>query len=280
MQAWTLDTPEPNSPRPVVGVGHIQVFLSLLCEYETPQSLSEPLRADNVNDDTPDIATALNKVRDQINGFEARYHRDSGSTLLLAVSKKKPASAILEAMQAGQLAFGENYVDEAIAKISSINEPTLSWHFIGAIQSRKTAQIAEHFDWAHGVDRIKIARRLAEQRPANLPDLNICLQVNLDNETTKAGVLLEEVAELAGQCDQLSGIRLRGLMAIPAPRENFDEQRAVLARLRASLLELQTAHPELDTLSMGMSADMEAAIAEQATIVRVGTAIFGARETA
>lgn len=232
-----------------------------------------------MNNDTSRIATALSDVRAQISSFESRYDRDPGTTLLLAVSKKKPASAVLEAMQAGQLSFGENYVDEAIDKISGINEPSLSWHFIGAIQSRKTAQIAEHFDWAHGVDRLKIARRLAEQRPASLPDLNICLQVNLDNEPSKAGVLLNEVAELADQCSTLSGIRLRGLMAIPAPRNDLNEQRAILAQLRQALHAIQQKHNEMDTLSMGMSADMEAAIAEQATIVRVGTAIFGARES-
>ncbi len=232
-----------------------------------------------MNENTLDIADALRSVRTQISDFEDRYQRDTGSVQLLAVSKKKPASAVVAAVAAGQHAFGENYVDEGVAKILEINNPALVWHYIGAIQSRKTAQIAEHFDWAHGVDRLKIARRLAEQRPTHLPPLNICLQVNLDNEASKAGVTLAELPELAAQCAPLEGIVLRGLMAIPAPRKRLEEQRAVLAQLRVGLQSLQQQLPQLDTLSMGMSGDLEAAIAEGATIVRVGTAIFGARDS-
>jgi len=181
--------------------------------------------------------------------------------------------------EAGQLAFGENYVDEGVEKILSIADPSIEWHFIGAIQSRKCNQIAEHFDWAHGVDRLKTAERLSRFRPESLSPLNVCLQVNLDNESSKSGLPLEEVAELASACQNLPGITLRGLMAIPAPRDNFEQQRQVFDQLRQLLTELQIAQPELDTLSMGMSADMEAAIAEGATIVRVGTAIFGARDS-
>lgn len=228
---------------------------------------------------TLNIEAALATVRLQIARFEEQYERRAGSVQLLAVSKKKPVSAIHAAMAAGQTAFGENYVDEGVEKIREIDDSSLVWHYIGAIQSRKTALIAEHFHWAHGVDRLKIARRLAEQRPAHLPDLNICLQINLDNEPTKAGITLEELPELAAQCSTLSGIKLRGLMAIPAPRKLLSEQREVLSRLSTALQSLQSDHPDLDTLSMGMSADMEAAIAEGATMVRVGTAIFGARDS-
>ena len=225
------------------------------------------------------LTEALAHVRSEISECESRYKRQQGSVELLAVSKKKPVSAIREAIAAGQLAFGENYVDEGVGKIQEISDHSISWHYIGAIQSRKTAQIAEHFHWAHGVDRLKVAKRLAEQRPQGLPALNICLQVNLDKEPSKAGIMLEQLPELAAQCAGLEGIRLRGLMAIPAPRQILEEQRAILAELRLALQALSSAHPEMDTLSMGMSSDMQAAIAEGATIVRVGTAIFGARDS-
>ena len=225
------------------------------------------------------LTEALTHVRSEISECEKRYERKPGSVELLAVSKKKPVSAIREAIAAGQLAFGENYVDEGVAKIQEISDEALIWHYIGAIQSRKTALIAEHFHWAHGVDRLKVAKRLAEQRPQGMPALNICLQVNLDEEPSKAGIMLEQLPELAAQCAELDGIRLRGLMAIPAPRKILEEQRAILAELRLALEKLTGAHPEMDTLSMGMSGDMQAAIAEGATIVRVGTAIFGARDS-
>lgn len=227
-----------------------------------------------------DIAQALMSVKKDITNFEQQYDRQANSVLLLAVSKKKPASAIREALSSGQRHFGENYVDEGVEKILELDDPSLIWHFIGGIQSRKTSLIATHFHWAHGVDRLKIARRLSEQRPANLPPLNICLQVNLDNEPSKSGVTLEELTELAEQCATLDNLSLRGLMAIPAPRETLEAQREVLARLRNALEQLKADHPLMDTLSMGMSADMQAAIAEGATIVRVGTAIFGARDIA
>lgn len=234
-------------------------------------------KSDTVNEDTLDIANALSNVRSQITGFETKYARVPGSVQLLAVSKNKPESDIRQAMAHGQKAFGENYVDEAVTKITSINEPSLIWHFIGAIQSRKTAQIAQHFHWAHGIDRLKIATRLAEQRPANLPALNVCLQVNLDNEPSKAGISIDDVPVLAAQCSDLAGIRLRGLMAIPAPREQLADQREPLARLQQCLHNLMPDYPDLDTLSMGMTTDLEAAVAQGSTIVRVGTAIFGAR---
>ena len=232
-----------------------------------------------MNEDTSQVASALASVRSDIKDAEQRHARETGSVQLLAVSKRKPISAIRAAIAAGQQAFGENYVDEGVEKILAINEPGLEWHFIGAIQSRKTAQIAEHFQWAHGVDRLKIAKRLSEQRPEGKDALNICIQVNLDNEPGKAGVSLEDVPALAQACEQLPGLRLRGLMAIPAPRSEFDDQRAVFATLRRRYESLQSDFASMDTLSIGMSGDMQAAIAEGATIVRVGTAIFGARAT-
>ena len=226
-----------------------------------------------------DIVSALQKVQQDIRTQELRHGRDPGSVQLLAVSKRKPLAAIQAAMQAGQRAFGENYVDEGVEKILALDDASVEWHFIGAIQSRKTASIAEHFQWAHGVDRLKVARRLSEQRPEGMTSLNICLQVNTDNEAGKAGVEFDAVAQLADECAELPGIKLRGLMAIPAPRSDFEQQREVFARLRECLQSLQTRHPGMDTLSMGMSADMEAAIAEGATLVRIGTAIFGQRDS-
>ena len=226
-----------------------------------------------------DIVSALQKVQQDIRTQELRHGRDPGSVQLLAVSKRKPLAAIQAAMQAGQRAFGENYVDEGVEKILALDDASVEWHFIGAIQSRKTASIAEHFQWAHGVDRLKVARRLSEQRPEGMTSLNICLQVNTDNEAGKAGVEFDAVAQLADECAELPGIKLRGLMAIPAPRSDFEQQREVFARLRECLQSLQTRHPGMDTLSMGMSADMEAAIAEGATLVRIGTAIVGQRDS-
>ncbi|NND91851.1 MAG: YggS family pyridoxal phosphate-dependent enzyme [Granulosicoccus sp.] len=225
------------------------------------------------------IVSALRQVRRNIASYETRYARTPGSVRLLAVSKRKPIAAIRAAMDAGQQAFGENYVEEGVKKILSLDDAAIDWHFIGAIQSRKTASIAEYFNWAHGVDRVKVARRLSTQRPAGMPDLNICLQVNVDSEPGKAGVSLGEIPALAAACDNLPGLVLRGLMAIPAPRSDFAAQREVFARMRQCLASLSAAHPTMDTLSMGMSGDMEAAIAEGATIVRIGTAIFGSRDT-
>lgn len=231
-----------------------------------------------MNTSTHSVVAAIAAVKADIRRFEQAHGRAEGSVELLAVSKRKPATAIVEALDASQIAFGENYVDEGMQKIEYLNNSSIQWHFIGAIQSRKTAQIAENFDWAHGVDRLKVAKRLSDQRPAQLQPLNICLQVNLDNEPGKAGVPIDEIAELADQCAQLPGVALRGLMAIPLPRVNLDEQRAAFARLRHAQESLLDKFPSLTTLSMGMSGDMEAAIAEGSTLVRVGTAIFGARD--
>ncbi len=226
---------------------------------------------------TLDIAKNLKQVTKSITDLEAQYGRPPGSVSLLAVSKTKPVSAIQDAINAGQRQFGENYLDEAIEKIHALKKEACQWHFIGGIQSRKTQLIAEHFDWVHSVDRVKLINRLATQRPTQLQALNVCLQVNLDHEQSKSGALETDLAELANACNQHKSLRLRGLMAIPAPRTQLEEQREPFARLAAMFNSLRKDHPSLDTLSMGMSSDLPAAIAEGATIVRVGTAIFGQR---
>ncbi len=225
-----------------------------------------------------DIATSLRSVKERISAAERRFGRTSGSVHLLAVSKAHPAAAIANAYRAGQQAFGENYVQEALRKMAALPETDIEWHFIGPVQSNKTRPIALHFSWAHSLERRKIARRLSEQRPQHLPPLNVCIQVNVVNEPTKSGVAPGDVATLAHEIAELPGIRLRGLMAIPPPAEDFESQRAPFRRLRELLEALNADGLSLDTLSMGMSSDMEAAIAEGATIVRVGTAIFGPRE--
>ena len=219
----------------------------------------------------------LNHIRAQIKQAALACNRDPDSVLLLAVSKKKPASDIRTAWELGQRDFGENYLQEAQQKLQELKELDISWHFIGAIQSNKTRNIAEAFDWAHCVDRVKIASRLSEQRPANMAPLNICIQVNIDHESSKEGIDLVELPELAQAIHLLPGIRLRGLMTIPAPRETFLEQRAAFAQLAAALASLQQQGIDCDTLSMGMTQDIEAAIAEGSTLVRIGTAIFGER---
>ncbi|NEZ04902.1 YggS family pyridoxal phosphate-dependent enzyme [Wenzhouxiangella sp. XN201] len=204
--------------------------------------------------------------------------REPQTVRLLAVSKRKPVEAIRELHGLGQRAFGENYVDEAVAKIEALGDLDLQWHYIGPIQSNKTKLIAAHFDWVESLDRSKIVRRLNEQRPQALAPLNVLIQVNIDEEPQKAGCAPDEIEALAGQIADSDRLILRGLMAIPAPREDHEEQRAVFARLRELFEKLQADHPEVDTLSAGMSADLEAAIAEGATLVRIGTALFGLRD--
>jgi pyridoxal phosphate enzyme (YggS family) len=208
--------------------------------------------------------------------------RPADAVRLLAVSKTFGPEAVLEAVEAGQRAFGENYLQEGLDKIRAVEAatgpaPALEWHFIGPIQSNKTRPIAENFAWVHTVEREKIAQRLSEQRPAGLPPLQICLQVNISGEASKSGVAPEELAALAHKVAALPNLSLRGLMAIPEPAEEFEQQRAAFARLRVLYEQLRADGLALDTLSMGMSADMRAAIFEGATIVRVGSAIFGAR---
>jgi hypothetical protein len=201
------------------------------------------------------------------------------SVTLLAVSKTFGADAVRRAFDAGQRAFGENYVQEALDKIAALADlrPQIEWHLIGPLQSNKTRPVAEAFDWVHSVDRLKIAQRLSEQRPAGLPPLQLCLQVNISGEASKSGLAPDEVPALAQAVAALPRVRLRGLMAIPEPAGDFAAQRAPHRALRELLAALNDRGLALDTLSMGMSADLEAAIAEGATIVRVGTAIFGGR---
>jgi len=230
------------------------------------------------------IAENISKIRLAIGQAAAQHGRNPASVLLLAVSKTFGAEAVIDAANAGQNAFGENYLQEALDKQQAVQtlrpDLALEWHFIGPIQSNKTRPLAEHFAWAHAVDREKIARRLSEQRPSNLPPLNICLQVNVSGESSKSGVAPTEVLALAQAVATLPGLRLRGLMAIPEPAEDVESQRKPFALLRALQRQLTEAGISTDTLSMGMSADMDAAIAEGATIVRIGTAIFGKRDYA
>lgn len=208
----------------------------------------------------------------------AAAHCQRPAPLLLAVSKTQPAAAIRALFALGQRAFGESYWQEAQGKLAQLADLPIDWHFIGPLQANKTRPVAEHFAWAHGVEREKIARRLSEQRPPQLPPLNICLQVNLDGEASKAGVAPQDLLPLALAVKDLPNLKLRGLMCIPAPRADVAEQRAAFRRMAELLEQLRAAGIEgLDTLSMGMSDDLEAAIAEGSTLVRVGTAIFGER---
>ncbi|MEZ5536571.1 MAG: YggS family pyridoxal phosphate-dependent enzyme [Thiolinea sp.] len=220
----------------------------------------------------------LQTIGERIRDAEQTYGREPGSVRLLAVSKRHPTTAITEAIAYGQTAFGENYAQEMAEKAAELGKTDIEWHFIGPVQSNKTRQIAEIAHWVHTVDRLKIARRLGEQKPVAAEPVNICLQVNISAEPSKSGVSPAELPELAEQVAQLPGIRLRGLMAIPAPEADSDRQRKTFAELRRLQEQLISSGLNLDTLSMGMTDDMEAAIAEGATIVRIGTAIFGARD--
>ena len=230
------------------------------------------------------IRQNLQAVRQRITDAANSAQRDVHEIELLAVSKTFGADAVLAAAEAGQRAFGENYLQEALDKIDVIRalrpDLTLEWHFIGPIQSNKTRLIAEHFDWVHAVDREKIAHRLSEQRPARLPPLNICLQVNISGEASKSGVLPADALRTAKAIADLPQLRLRGLMAIPEPEDDEAQQRRAFHQLRVLYEQLRAEGLPLDTLSMGMSADMPAAIAEGATIVRIGSAIFGTRNYA
>lgn len=227
-----------------------------------------------------DITENLNRVRARIVTSCAACGRDPDSVTLLAVSKTRPASDLRSAFDAGQRHFGENYLQEALEKQAELSDLDITWHFIGPLQSNKTRAVAEHFHWMHSVDRLKIAQRLSSQRPDSMPPLNLCLQVNIDGEDSKSGVLPEEVLALAEAVAELPNVCLRGLMAIPAPRESEEEQKQPFEALYALLDQLRERLPgqPLDTLSMGMSGDMEAAIASGATMVRIGTDIFGRRD--
>jgi pyridoxal phosphate enzyme (YggS family) len=227
------------------------------------------------------IAANLQAVEATIRTACEAAGRPLSTVQLLAVSKTFPPEAVLEALDAGQRAFGENYLQEGVDKIAAVAkarpDAVLEWHFIGPIQSNKTRPIATGFQWVHTVERLKIAQRLSEQRPPDLPPLNICLQVNISGEASKSGVHPGEVLALTHAVAALPNLRLRGLMAIPEPQEDIDLQRIPFARLRALAQEVLDAGIFIDTLSMGMSADLRAAVLEGASIVRVGSAIFGAR---
>lgn len=230
------------------------------------------------------IGQNLQAVRQRITDAANSAQRDVHGVELLAVSKTFGADAVIAAAEAGQGAFGENYLQEALEKIAAVKatrpDLQLEWHFIGPIQSNKTRPIAEHFDWVHSVDRLKIAQRLSEQRPDGLPPLNVCLQVNISGEASKSGVLPAETLAVAQAIAALPRLQLRGLMAIPEATGDAEQQRAPFRHMHALLDQLREQGLKLDTLSMGMSGDMAAAIAEGATIVRIGSAIFGTREYA
>jgi pyridoxal phosphate enzyme (YggS family) len=223
------------------------------------------------------IADNLQRVQARIAAACAGAHRDVNEVTLLAVSKTLTADRVREACAAGQRAFGENYIQEAVEKMALLRDLPLEWHCIGPIQSNKTRLVAAHFDWAHTLDRLKTAQRLSEQRPSGMAPLQVCIQVNIDGGPTKAGVAPEEVLPLANRVAQLPRLALRGLMTIPEPAGDFAAQKAVHLRAKALFDQLRAAGLALDTLSMGMTADLEAAIAAGSTMVRVGTAIFGAR---
>jgi pyridoxal phosphate enzyme (YggS family) len=226
------------------------------------------------------IPKQLHHIQKIIADTAIKHDRKATDVRLLAVSKTQAPSRILEAYNAGQRAFGENYLQEARDKQETLHSLDIEWHFIGPIQSNKTREIAEHFDWVHSVDRLKIAQRLSQQRPTHLAPLNICVQVNIDNEATKSGVSLEQLPLLMDNINALPQLALRGLMVIPAQRESTQQQEIVFSKVADTLKQLALSNPLLttDTLSMGMSGDIEPAIAAGSTIVRVGSAIFGPRQ--
>ncbi|NOR67257.1 MAG: YggS family pyridoxal phosphate-dependent enzyme [Woeseiaceae bacterium] len=223
------------------------------------------------------VTANLPKIRDFLAKAAVDAGRDTDTVRLLAVSKKQPQSSVIEAVAAGQLEFGENQVAEGVEKINSVANDELIWHFIGHLQTNKTRAVAEHFHWVHSVDRLKIAARLSQQRPDSLGDLNICLQINVDEEESKSGIPANAVRDLAWQVLELPRLRLRGLMCLPAIRHDFDAQRVPFARLSRLADQLRANGIPTDTLSMGMSGDYRAAIFEGSTMVRIGTAIFGPR---
>ena len=220
-------------------------------------------------------AIKLDRINADIRQAEIDAQRPPFSVQLLAVSKTKPATDIIKAYRAGQRQFGESYLQEALLKQKELSCYQICWHFIGPIQSNKTRQIASHFSWVHSVDRLKIAKRLSEQRPNHLPPLNICIQVNISNEQSKSGFQLDELSACVEQISQLANIKLRGVMAIPKPVNDFEQQRKPYRQLYQCVKALDK--PGMDTFSFGMTGDLRAAIAEGATIVRVGTALFGRR---
>ncbi|CED72314.1 membrane protein, related to K+ transport [Aliivibrio wodanis] len=228
------------------------------------------------------IKQNIHQITLQIENSIQNCGRRPNSVQLLAVSKTKPIELLEQAINIGQRAFGENYVQEGVEKVQYFQQHhadiQLEWHFIGPIQSNKTRPIAEHFDWVHSVERLKIAQRLNEQRPDNLGELNVLIQVNISSEESKSGTTSEEVMELAAAINEMPNLTLRGLMSIPANVSNYDEQLAAFTQLASIQNQLRAQYPQVDTLSMGMSGDMDAAIEAGSTMVRIGTAIFGARD--
>jgi len=223
------------------------------------------------------VTENLRKIRDLLAISAVEAERDPETVKLLAVSKRQPLDKILAAASLGQRDFGENTVQEGLDKIRATADAGFTWHLIGHLQSNKTRVVAENFDWVHTIDTPKVARRLSQQRPATLPPLNVCVQVNVDDEPSKSGVNIDALPALAAACTELPNIRLRGLMCLPKMRDDFEEQRRPFARLRELACMLRTQGIDTDTLSMGMTADYRAAIFEGATIVRIGTALFGER---
>jgi pyridoxal phosphate enzyme (YggS family) len=223
------------------------------------------------------LSDNITKLLERVRLSAEKSQRVTGDICLLAVSKKHPAEAVRAAYRQGLREFGESYIQEAVAKVAELDDLPLKWHFIGPIQSNKTRAIAENFDWVHSIDRSKIARRLSDHRPGEMADLQVCLQVNISGEASKSGVSIEDLPQLVSEVIALPRLQLRGLMAIPAPSNDPTAQRAAFAELRLALEKMQALAPAMDTLSMGMSDDLEAAIAEGSTIVRVGTGIFGSR---
>jgi pyridoxal phosphate enzyme (YggS family) len=224
------------------------------------------------------VSDKLQHVRQRIELAAESVGRPAGAVKLLAVSKTMPAQAVREAYAAGQLAFGENYIQEAVDKMAALSDLTLEWHCIGPVQSNKTQLVASNFDWVHSIDRLKIAERLSAQRPAHLPPLQVCIQVNIDGGVNKSGVAPQDLLALAQAVEKLPHLQLRGLMTIPEPAETDAATRAVHRQTKELFDSLNAAGLSLDTLSMGMTADLEAAIAEGSNCVRVGTAIFGSRQ--
>jgi pyridoxal phosphate enzyme (YggS family) len=224
------------------------------------------------------IAGNLTQITDRIRQFEEQSQQHAGSVRLLAVSKRKPAEMIRIAAAHGQLCFGENYAEEGASKREELGDLNLEWHYIGHIQSNKTRLISGTYDWVQSVDREKIAQRLSAHRPPEMSALNICIQVNIDAEASKSGCSADDLANLAASVASLDNLVLRGIMAIPAPQSDMAEQRRVFRKLHDLYLQLKSDYPTVDTLSMGMTGDMEAAIVEGATMVRIGTAIFGQRD--
>jgi len=225
------------------------------------------------------IKSQLSAISDTIKEAVKQARNPSNSIRLLAVSKTKPAALIRSLFEAGQHCFGENYLQEALAKITTLSDLNIEWHFIGPIQSNKTKDIATHFDWVQSVDRLKIAQRLSNQRPANLNKLNVCIQVNIDDEVSKSGIASNETIAFAHQLALFENIKLRGLMIIPTKTNDTELQRQSFIRAYKLFTELSAIYPSVDTLSMGMSADMAIAISEGSTMIRIGTALFGQRDS-